>query len=194
MSFSQLRNITIIIISPVWTLASRTILLLACRSWAFTCKPRLVNLLRSCYPAFSWSSSFPPVIDSFIHDLFRHTMIIHTLYTTQPADPRRLDKSANVSMAQDRSYLNQEIYMNLNHCSTVRISVYISNLWNGYGVVSYLHIKQHAWRDGLMDEWIVTKSVTILTTPFRTNYTFLQFQLHGMPSSSNIYTVHDGEK
>ena len=155
MSFSEPRNIIIIVISPVWTLASRTNLLQACRSWAFTCQPWPVILLRSCYPAFSWSSSFPPVIDSFIQDLFRHVIIIHTLYMTQPADPPLLNKSDNVSMGQNRSYLNQEIYMNLNHCSPARISVYISRyplewIWSSV-ILAYVTTCVTRWIDGWMN-------------------------------------------
>jgi hypothetical protein len=50
---------------------------------------------------FSWLSLFLPAVDFFIHHLFRHTLIIHIVHMTPPADPSWFDKSENVNMAQD---------------------------------------------------------------------------------------------
>lgn len=53
------------------------------------------------YPVFSWLSLFLPAVDFFIQNLFRHTLIIHIVHMTPPADPPSFDKSGNVNMAQD---------------------------------------------------------------------------------------------
>jgi hypothetical protein len=52
------------------------------------------------YPVISLLSLFLPAVDFFIQNLFRHTLIVHTVHLIPPAD-LWFDKSENVNMAQE---------------------------------------------------------------------------------------------
>ena len=71
--------------------------------WAYvpeTCRAKntLIIQLPCC---ISWHLKLFNAIDLFIRDLFRNTLIIHTLHMNQPADSPWSDTFDMVSMAQD---------------------------------------------------------------------------------------------